>query len=395
MATKSTKKSSVIGERVLAADINPKDPDLKYTGPEPLFVTQPDPDRRQLALVQSFNWYGRYYQYKEAKQFLVQYAVATGQTERVKELQRAEDREVLCTLGWLARMWSRGLDLTDSEQQALAREISRVADTVAKPENVTKTVETVVSAPRPTIQDIMRERARDAAGEMEGWLDDFVLAGARTVQVDPVSALTQRNIMPQHVSILTEVWRKHLDEYQEVLAGKDPQLTEAYSHYTKTQIKSLIKFCEAVIAGLGSYVSIKKAATSVRKRKPQSPERVASKVKYLKTFEDTATKIKLTSVSPAKLIGASEAYLYDTVKRKVVHVVADSHIGSLGIKGTTILGYDETKSQIKTVRKPERLLKDLMAAGKPASRKVFAELTTVGTRFNGRTNENMIILKVS
>ena len=230
---------------------------------------------------------------------------------------------------------------------------------------------------------------------MEGWLDDFVLAGAKTVSVDPVGALSQRNIMPQHVSILTEVWRKHLDEYQEVLAGKDPQLTEAYSHYTKTQIKSLIKFCEAVLAGLGSYVSIKKAATSVRKRKPQSPERVASKVKYLKTFEDTAAKIKLTSLSPAKLIGATEAYLYDTVKRKIVHVVADSHIGSLGIKGTTILGYDETKSQIKTVRKPERLLKDLMAAGKPASRKVFAELTTTGTRFNGRTNENMIILKVS
>jgi hypothetical protein len=85
---------------------------------------------------------------------------------------------------------------------------------------------------------------------------------------------------------------------------------------------------------------------------------------------------------------------YDDVeKRKLTYLVADDHIGTLSIKGTTIIGFDSTKSQTKTVRKPQDIIKKLMTAGKPASRKVFSELTTVSTMFSGRTNDNIIILK--
>jgi hypothetical protein len=73
--------------------------------------------------------------------------------------------------------------------------------------------------------------------------------------------------------------------------------------------------------------------------------------------------------------------------------VADSHIGTLGIKGTTILGFDTTNSGVKTVRKPEVVIKELMTGGKPASRKLFKEIKSVHAKSNGRTNENLIILK--
>jgi hypothetical protein len=121
-----------------------------------------------------------------------------------------------------------------------------------------------------------------------------------------------------------------------------------------------------------------------------SVEKQSSKIKFLKTFDE----LKLTSVHPGKLIGASEAWLYDTAKRKLWYLVADSHVGVLGVKGATILGYDTSKSGVKTVRKPSEVIKKLMAAGKPAARKLFTEINSVQAQPNGRTNENLIILKV-
>jgi len=399
MATRSV-KNKTIGDRVLAADFNTKDPDLKYTGPEPLFVTQPDSDRRKIALVMSFNWYSRYCTNKEAKQFLVQWATETGITNKLKELNRADERLVRCSISWLARMSSRGFELTESETEIVTGEIERLVDSVLNP--VEKTFNTGTKpqevkeevSRRPTVQDIMRDRAREVAGELEGWLDDFIISDTKTVEVNPVAPLTEKNILPQHISILTDVWKRHLGEYQLVLSGEDRQLNEAYSHLTKTQVKSMIKFCETVLAGLGSYVSIKKSTKTVRRRKPLSPEKVASKLKYLKTWEDVATKLKLTSVSASKIIGATEVWAYDVVKRKLHYYVADSHIGTLGIKGTTILGFDSTNSGIKTIRKPEVVIKELLTGGKPASRKLFKEIKSVQIKPNGRTNENLMILKV-
>jgi len=398
MATRSV-KNKTIGDRVLAADFNTKDPDLKYTGPEPLFVTQPDSDRRKIALVMSFNWYSRYCTNKEAKQFLVQWATETGITNKLKELNRADERLVRCSISWLARMSSRGLELTESETEIVTGEIARLVDSVLNPVEKTSNTGTKPQevkeevSRRPTVQDIMRERAREVAGEIEGWLDDFVESGAKIIDVNPVASLTEKNILPQHIGILTDVWKRHLNEYQMVLDGRDSQLTEAYSNFTKIQIKSLIKFCEAILAGLGSYVVIKKSTKTVRARRPQSPEKVSSKLKYLKSYEDTVTKLKLTSVAPSKIIGATEVWAYDTAKRKLHYYVADSHIGTLGIKGTTILGFDTTNSGVKTVRKPEVVIKELMTGGKPASRKLFKEIKSVHAKSNGRTNENLIILK--
>jgi hypothetical protein len=407
MATKSTKstksaksaksaKTSVAGERVLAPDLNPKDPDIKYTGTEPLFVTQPDADRRSLAQTLSFNWYSRYCSNKDAKEFLAQYCTVTPDLVAVaKELRKVEEREVISSIGFLARMYLRGLDLNEREQTLLRSEINRLVETLAKPTVIESSTakQTVVTpaANRPNVQEIMRERTRECAGELEGWLDDFITSGAKSseISVNPVGVLTERNILAQHISILTDIWRRKLAEFEDILTSKDPQVIEAYAHYTKTQIKAVIKFCEAVLAGLQGYITVKKATATPRKKKAQSPEKIASKLKYLKDFAE----LKLTSAAPKSLVGATEIWLYDTSKRKLHYYVADGHIGTMTVKGTTIMGFDATKSGVKTLRKPADVLKKLMAGGKPASRKVFSEINAVHTQPNGRTNESMIILK--
>lgn len=393
--TKKTRKP-VDNSGVKALD--PKDPDTKYMGNEPFFALQPDPALRNSALGRALNWYSKFYGRKDAKELLLQYLELSGRKDDAKTVKKVDDSEIIMSLCWLARLKLRGLELTEHEETKLQDEINRLIKAVHKPElkvsqTSVKKVEEKEPVNRPNVQEIMKDKAREAAGELEGLFDDYITSGAATkFSTKTMEELSKRNILPQHVSILTEVWKKKANEFYEALEGKDKQLVEGYSYLTKTQIKNIIKFCEQILADLNSYVSVKKATKAPRARKAVPVEKLVSKLQYLKEFKDPAMKLELVSVHPVKLHGASEAWVYDTAKRKLHHYIADEYSKSFSVKGNTILGFDNIKSEIKTLRKPSEQIKEVMGS-KPAARKFFDSIKAVAVQPNGRFNKNMIILK--
>jgi hypothetical protein len=283
---------------------------------------------------------------------------------------------------------------------ALENEITRLIQTINKPEvkmaskfaSATKT-EAEVATAKSNIQETMREKAREAAGELEGLFDDYLNAGQPTKHsLRPMDEVSKKNVLPQHVAMIREVWNKKLAEMNELLEGKDAQLVQAYSHYSKQQVKNTIKFIELVLSDLNSYISVKKTAKAPRARKAVPVEKIVAKLKYLKAFKDPAIKLDLISISPVKLHGSSEAWVYDTGKRKLHHFVADEYSKTLSVKSNTILGFDSTQSESKTIRKPGDQLKEVMGS-KPAARKYFKDIKAVATTPNGRFNESMIILR--
>lgn len=382
--------------------LNPKDADTKYLGDEPLFAEQPMPEYRGSAIARSLAWYHRFYGRKDARDMLATYLdfhdrIADGKTMR--KVDEAEFR--LPTFAWLSRITLRGLELTEHEAMTMENEISRLLQTIHKPEvrsasqfdKTVKTAEQVATA-KTNIQETMREKAREAAGELEGLFDDYCLAGSPTKHsLRPIDEVSKKNVLPHHISMITEVWTKKLNEMKELLEGKDAQLVQAYSHYSKQQVKNTIKFIELVLSDLNSYISVKKTAKAPRARKAVPVEKVVAKLKYLKVFKDPAIKLDLLSISPVKLHGSSECYLYDTSKRKLIYIVADEYSKTLSVKGNTILGIDSAKSQTKTIRKPGEFFKEFMKLGKPAGRKMFDEVKAVAVTPNGRSNDKMLILK--
>jgi hypothetical protein len=374
----------------LVKALNPRDVDVQHYGDEPLFVLQPDEDKRRVALMRSFTWYNRFYGKKDAKELLSQYLEYNKRTNDSKIMRRVHENEFLMTLCWLARMQLRGLSLTEHEELTLENEINRLLKLVHKPEE--EKVEVVAPA-RPNIQDILKEKAREAAGELEGLFDEFITSGAPTKHtLRPMDEVAKKNVMPQHISILTEVWKKKLNEFEELLKGTDAQLVQGYNHLSKIQLKNIVKFIELVINDLNSYISVKKAAKAPRARKAVPVEKIVAKLKYLKTFKDTASKLDLLSISPIKLHGASEAWAYDTAKRKLHHYIADDYSKTFTVKGSTLLGFDTVQSEVKTLRKPSEQIKEVMGS-KPAARKYFKDIKAVSTTPNGRFNDQMIILK--
>jgi hypothetical protein len=197
------------------------------------------------------------------------------------------------------------------------------------------------------------------------------------------------NISPNMVNTIAELWKSKLNEFEEVLTTEDELLIEGYSNFSKTQIKQIIKFCEQVISDCASYRAVKQTERKPRAKKSIPASRVVQKFKYQREFDE----LKLKSINPTELVNKSEAWLYDTQKRKLIHVMADSHAGTFTIKGGTIIGYDAMLTVQKTLRKPAEQLKAVTSVGKPAARKAFADIKSTEVKWSGRGNENLIILK--
>lgn len=368
--------------------MNPRSPDTKYVGEEPLWREQPTAETRVSVVGRALNWYNYFYGKKEAKDMLASYLERHDRSKDAKRVRSTPDSQIRLTAGWVARMSDMGLQLTEHEQIKLDNMIAEVLSAKEEAKVEEKVEESDV--PKITIQDRLREKVIDCAGELEGLFDEFVESGAKmSADWKPISTIRSMNVAPQMISVISDIWKKKLEEYEEVVKGKDAQLVEGYSHYSKIQLRNIIKFCETVINDCGAYVQIKKVERKPRKVKPVSPEKQAGKFKYLKEFAE----LKLTGLPATALISKSEAWLYDTKKRKLIHVVADEYAKEFTIKNNAVIGFSTAETQQKTLRKPAEQLKAITSVGKPAARKAFKDIKATETAWNGRGTENIIILK--
>jgi hypothetical protein len=347
---------------------------------------QPTDDRTS-QLSAAFSWYNYFYGKKDAREMLVAYLEHNGRKADVRALKGVPDSAVRLTTAWLCRMSMVGLELTDTETVRLEGYIQEIL-TAREPE--VAVVEAVPVVAKPNIQDRLREKVSECAGELDGMFDEFVTAGAKmSADYKPIMVIRGLNVAPQMISDIANLWKHKLAEFETVIEGKDAQLVEGYGNFSKIQMRNLVKFCEAVINDCGAYVQIKKVERKPRKVKSVPPEKRAAKFKVLMDF----VELKLKGLPAASLVDKAEAWLYDTKKRKLIHLVADSHTQAFTVKSNSIIGFSTIETMQKTVRKPADVVKAVQAAGKPAARKIYKDLTTTETPFNGRGTENLVILK--
>ena len=245
----------------------------------------------------------------------------------------------------------------------------------------------------PTIQERVREAAMRMTEEIENAIESFQ---ADPEAFDPkafkvLNLLKAVEAKAAHTRIIREFYAKDLAELEELASGNaDEQLKEGYSHRSRKQIKNLIAFYQEVMAACTMLGQEAKVNRKPRTKKAVPAEKIVAKLKYKKTDEP----LKLVSVNPADIIGSSELWIFNTKTRKLGKYVT-AEFQTLGVKGTTITGFDEFKSIQKTVRKPEEKLKEFKAANKVALRKFLDDINATDTKMNGRINEDTILLKVA
>ena len=127
----------------------------------------------------------------------------------------------------------------------------------------------------------------------------------------------------------------------------------------------------------------------VRRKKPQDPRKIVARLRYLQADKD----LSIASANPIDILGSSEVWVYD-IKRKRLGLYASKGSGGLGVKGTSITGYDEDLSYEKTLRKPDEQLPLITKKSKKALHEQVGKIRGKKMKVKTRINPNMLILKV-
>jgi hypothetical protein len=327
-------------------------------------------------------WYTEQTDDKKRLKFAIEYFAKQNRKNEVLALNKASDFDVR-QIGIMCRLLSNGNTLSDAHMALLE---SRVALLVAK-HKVVKEVKKEVVAPTNviSIQERMDEKARELAGEIEGAIDDFVLSKGKTT-FSAKNYLLAQAVSAPIAKRIGDSFVKLYNELADAINQEDDQLVEGYSNFSKKELKAFHKFVGEIIDDCEQMIQTAKADRAPRKRKPQSPTKLVSKMKFMREF----TELSLKSIKPETIIGSSEVWYYNTKYRRV-GVYKGEGGNPLSVKGTTIIGFDVKESQQMTLRKPEEFFKGL-SLGKRALNGALKKLTTKPSTPNGRINEECILL---
>jgi hypothetical protein len=346
----------------------------------------------------SMDWYRLESSGKDLKPKVITWMAANDFTkEQIALFKKTKDWRCNLTVGALVANMLKGMP--DSRpgfnegrstskyiKDSIAKILEEGKNDVEEEEDTTKPV-----IPAATIQDRLRETAGKMSEEIDYALDEFSINpdafDPKAIKV--LNLLKAKEAKAAHARIIKGFYTRSYEELQEAQLGECEQLKEAYGHLSKPQLKKLIAFYHEIISACDMLGQEAKVNRKPRAKKTQPKEKIVAKLKYAKTNE----QLKLVSINPVEIIGAKELWVYNTKSRKIGKYVASEYL-ELGVKGTSITGFNENLSVQKTLRKPEEQLKEFKAAGKVQLRKFLDDIRAVDIKLNGRINEDVILLRI-
>ncbi len=348
----------------------------------------------------SMDYYRLEFNGRDLKPKVINWMSANGYTkDQIKAFKDTKDFRCNTTMGSIAANLLRGMppvraDFNEGRNTAqwLGEQISKIVTEGKDDYEPEEPTEEKVTAPVVSIQDRVREATFPMTEEIEDAIDSFC---KDPEAFDPkmfkvLNLLKGKQAKAAHARIIRDFYKRQHDEYVELQEGKCEQLKEAYRHLSKAQVKKILAFYHEILSACDMLMAEAKVNRKPRAKRPTDKSKVVAKMKYSKTYEP----LKLVSASPEDIIGSKELWVFNTKTRKLGKYVA-AEFQELGVKGTSITGFDENQSVQKTLRKPEEQLKEFKAAGKVALRKFLEDIKAVDIKLNGRINEDTVLLKIS
>jgi len=337
---------------------------------------------------------------RDLKPKVINWMGANGYTkDQIKAFKDTKDFRCNGTMGAIAANLLRGMpavraDFNEGRNTAqwLGSQISKIIEEGKDDYEPEEPADDKPAVPQMSIQDRVREATFGMTEEIEDAIESFV---KDPEAFDPkafkmLSLLRGKQVKAAHARIIKDFYQRQYNEYLELQEGKCDQLKEGYSHLTKAQVKKIVAFYQEILSACDMLMQEAKINRKPRAKKSKPVEKIVEKLKYLKQDD----KLKLVSISPTDIVGAKELWVFNIKTRKLGKYVT-SEFSELGVKGTSITGFDEVKSVQKTLRKPEEQLKEFKAAGKVVLRKFLEDIKAVDIKLNGRINEDTILLKTS
>ena len=372
---------------------NPALSDEQYTGTEPQWDTElaekMDQQEFDHHLRRSFYYYNYHYSQKDTKKHVVEWMTKSEKFTKpqISAFNRSADKAIPMTVHSLVMAHRIGMPFREKDLNFVLKEINEVIANTA--DEVIVVAGDTQKPYVPTIQDRLNEKTAETIGELEGHYDEFLMD--KNYSFKAYDFFVSNNVPQSQLSKYELLYEARKQELSDAQSKTDPQLAEGYKHYKASDFKRIFVFIDKLLEDIEQYRGVKRATKKVRAPRAVSKEKVVNKLKYAK--EDKT--LKLVSINPVDILGASELWVYNTKTKKIGKYVADSLQGPLSVKGTSVTGFDEHKSICKTLRKPEEKLKEFSKATKIQLRKFLDEIKTTDTKLNGRISTDVILLKAT
>ena len=355
------------------------DANLLFAGSEPKFKEE----LTKTELAATLNWYSQNKTNKDSIKYASDYLKKKLKTPTTD----AALKKAGSTFGFVCRIVSNGGILTEKDKVWFEEQIELVKEN-SKQKKIVVDVVVKPTVPTVSIQDRMAEKSSECIGELEGQIDDLILSDFKG-NVSPYGLMHTMAIKGPLTKKIVDWARWRRQSFDEVLTTTDKDLKEGWSNFTKPQMKKLVAFCDQVILDCQKISEDSVKARKPRKTKEKNPEQLVAKVKICEEFKELGLK----SVDVKQLIGATQAWVYNTKYRKL-GVYHSEDAGGFSIKGTSLQNFSETKSVQRKVRKPEVTLPELMVAGKVTLRNFMTTIRAVESAMSARLSADTVLLRV-
>lgn len=384
--------------------------DLKYTTDEPTWAEdfefeEPGPKARYTyvgEMTRGLNWLNYATSSSDSRNFLEDF-IKIKRPETIKAdmdlLKKVPDKHLSQTIARMARMSVQGFKFNDDHYAKIwqsvvdAFEASKGEHAANEAKAAAKEAAKVNATPQPTIQERILNQVRDYVGEfVDPAIDEIALTGETKIR----AGLAGQGFGEPHLKKIIELVTPEFNEFKEALLVKQDktlkddnseQLREGYRHLSIKSLKALIAYLDDICSTAQRLMAEKKAGR-VRKKKPVDKYKVVSKFKHLMEFPE----LKLKGMNPVECLSVTDVWVYNT-KTKKLGVYRGQYTGCLSIKSNSWVGYGETGSVQKTLRKPAAQLAEFQALGKNQLKKWFEGIKSVEHRLNGRGNEFTVIMR--
>ena len=240
--------------------------------------------------------------------------------------------------------------------------------------------------PKVSIQDRIREQVSSFISDIECKVDDFIDSDFKN-KYDCYNHLNEIGCKSVHARKMRQFYLDSYNETVDVYNAEDDYLNEAWGHLKPKYHKKIMDFYGIIVDDIERLIKNSTAQRKPRKKKTLSATRLVSKLKY----ENEHSELRLASVNPEKIIGATELWVYNTKYNKLGVYYAENSVRGLSVKGCTITNFDSSTSIQKTARKPEEVLKTLT---KRTLNKNIKLMKTKEQEVTGRINAQTILLGV-
>lgn len=358
-----------------------------YFGTEPDYSS--DKELSNMEMLDAFSWYRNTKNNISKKKWFLEYIKDSCTKKELQEFKTIDECR-FHSIGAYIRMKEHGAIFSEKIEDKFSTGISNLKnyinhDKVLKKENTKDT--------KVNIQDHITNSVNTHVGIVENEIDIFISNGFKSkfsmqdyLEEEKIKGLIAKKIgesfteSEKELGELHNIWDIKTDEYDD--------FKEAWSFFTKSQLKKYKNFVASIIIDCEIIACNKKRSNKPRKKKALDIQKMVTKVKYLKND----SKLKLESLHPIKILRADEVWVWNQKLRKI-GVYYSKNISGLSIKGTTIQNFNDS-SVCKTVRKPEEYFEQIIKGGKRVFKNVFKDINAKEKSLNGRINSDTLIVKV-